>query len=151
MNLGYGIKHYTLKEEAAIPSRGYNDAVQKMTKKWYQNYLPWAQQGKTIKVRSRAELSRMILGKESVKKELALVVKKKLDYYKGTLHINKDEDSVYREVEKQAIKDIDIMASNYSHSALRMMAVIMRGIFTTIYDKIVVNESTLKKVRELCN
>jgi predicted RNA-binding protein len=30
MNLGYGIKHYVLKEEASLPSIGYNDVVQRM-------------------------------------------------------------------------------------------------------------------------
>lgn len=30
MNFGYGIKNYVLREEASLPSIGYNDVVQRM-------------------------------------------------------------------------------------------------------------------------
>jgi len=57
---------------------------------------------------------------------------------------------VYREVEKLAIKNIMTIASNYNHGALKWMAQIMKLVFTTVYDKIVVNEEALKSVRQLC-
>ena len=50
------------------------------------------------------------------------------------------EDKIYREVEGQAIKNLDTIMSNYSHTALTWFSKIIRLIFTTIYDKIIVNE-----------
>ena len=49
-------------------------------------------------------------------------VKQKLEHNRGILHIEVPEDKVYREVEATAIKDISIIASNYSHKALGYMA-----------------------------
>ena len=144
MNLGYGIKMYQLKEEAAIPSLGYNDAVTHMGKRWNNP-------GKRLKIKSRDEIRQIILSKESVKQAMAAKVKVKLDYYRGTMHLNIDEDAVYREVENEAIQDINTLAANYSHKALQLMAKIMRYIFITIYDKIIVNEDMLKKVRTICD
>lgn len=40
--------------------------------------------------------------------------------------------------------------SNYSHTALNWFSKIIRLIFTTIYDKIIVNEDHLENVRRLC-
>lgn len=44
-NFGYGIKCYILKEEAALPSIGYNDVVQRMIKLGGRDLLPWNKQG----------------------------------------------------------------------------------------------------------
>lgn len=60
------------------------------------------------------------------------------------------EDSVYREVQKQALDNIFTIVSNYNHSVLKYMAQAMKAVFTTCYEKIVVNEDALKKVRQLC-
>lgn len=54
------------------------------------------------------------------------------------------EDKIYREVEKQAITSMDTIMSNYSHTALNWFGKIIRTIFTTIYDKIIVNEEHLE-------
>jgi len=81
---------------------------------------------------------------------MALLVKKKLDYYKGELHLDVTEDKVYREVVKEATTSIHTIVSNYSHTALKYMAQVMRQIFTTVYEKIVINEEALKKVKALC-
>ena len=59
------------------------------------------------------------------------------------------EDKVYREVEKLATQNILTIVSNYNHNALKWMAQIMKLVFTTVYDKIVVNEEALKRVRQL--
>jgi len=45
MNLGYGIKNYILKEEASLPSIGYNDVVQRMVALKGREFLPWSKQG----------------------------------------------------------------------------------------------------------
>ena len=47
MNHAYGVKHYVLKEEAALPSSGYNDTLVRM-KKYTTNLGDWAPWGKNI-------------------------------------------------------------------------------------------------------
>ena len=44
-NFGYGIKCYILKEEASLPSIGYNDVVQRMVQLKGRDLLPWNRQG----------------------------------------------------------------------------------------------------------
>ena len=71
MNFGYGIKCYILKEEAALPSMGYNDVVQRMVKLGGRDLLPWNKQGLPIKARSRLEMQKLILSNQSVKDAMA--------------------------------------------------------------------------------
>ena len=40
-NFGYGIKCYILKEEASLPSIGYNDMVTRMVRLGGRDLLPW--------------------------------------------------------------------------------------------------------------
>lgn len=86
MNLGYGIKNYILKEEAFLPSVGYNDVVIRMVNKQGRDLLPWSKSGRPAAVRSREEMIKLILANHSVKEEMAALVKEKLLYYRGTLH-----------------------------------------------------------------
>ena len=51
MNMGYGIKHYILKEEASLPSIGYNDVVQKMIQNNSREWLPWSKAGLPLQVK----------------------------------------------------------------------------------------------------
>lgn len=95
-------------------------------------------------------MRRIILSRADVKEAIAQLVKEKLDYNRGTLHIDVPEDNVYRQVEKTAISNLDTIMANYSHRALRWMAQVMKLIFTTVYKQIVVNEVALKHVRQLC-
>jgi len=67
MNVGYGIKHFVLKEEASLPSIGYNDVVQRMIQKQAQEWMPWSKAGLPLKVRTPLEMRKIILSKESVK------------------------------------------------------------------------------------
>jgi len=151
MNFGYGIKHFILKEEAALPSMGYNDVVQRMNQQnTMVGWLPYVKTGRPIRGRNHPDMIKMILNKESVKEEMASLVSKRLEYYRGTMHLDTTEDQVYREVEKSANDSLNTIISDYSHKALSMFASVMKFILTTIYEKIVVNEGALKKVKELC-
>jgi glycerol-3-phosphate O-acyltransferase len=151
MNLGYGIKNYVLKEEAALPSVGYNDVVQRMINIGGKDLLPWNKQGLPLDVRTRDEMTRIILGATSVKEAIANLVKDKIAYNRGTLMIEVPEENIYRDVQAIAIKNIETIISNYSHKALNWMAQAMRIIFTSVYKQIVVNEEALKSIRKLCN
>ena len=50
-------------------------------------------------------MTKLLLANHSVKEEMAALVKEKLAYYRGTVHQEIEEDKVYREVEKLAIKN----------------------------------------------
>ena len=41
MNHAYGVKHYVLKEEAALPSIGYNDSLVRIKQFRIQDWAPW--------------------------------------------------------------------------------------------------------------
>lgn len=60
------------------------------------------------------------------------------------------EDKVYRECEKVALTNIETIISNYNHKALNWMAQAMKMIFTNVYKQIVVNEKSLKKIKQIC-
>lgn len=91
----------------------------------------------------------MILGKESVKQAIAVIVKEKLSYYRGTLQMDADESKIYGEAEKEAISSLKTIMANYSHTALTWFAKFMKALTQTIYTKIVINEDDLKKVRQI--
>ena len=44
-------------------------------------------------------MTKLILSKESVQRAIADLVKEKVDYYRGTLHLDTSEDKLYMEVE----------------------------------------------------
>lgn len=151
MNLAYGLKYYILKEDAAVPSLGYNDVVNQLMKNTLVSaVMPWGKRGQPVKMRPREEMKALILSKESVKQAIAALVKEKIEYYRGTLFLDADEDKIYREVVKTAQDSMDTIFSNYNHKMLVVFGQIIRKIFTTIYDKIVVNERALKNLRTLC-
>ena len=60
-----------------------------------------------------------------------------------------DENKIYGEVEKEAIKSLNTIMANYNHKALQWFAKFMKTLTQTIYSKIVVNEYSLKKVRSI--
>lgn len=81
MNNAYGIKRFILKEEAELPSVGYNDVVTFMSAQHGENYIPWLSRGKPLKVRSSEEIKNLILGTHEVKEVIASLVREKTKQY----------------------------------------------------------------------
>lgn len=99
--------------------------------------MPWSSiKGLPVRTRSRDDMCKLILSRDSVQLEIAKLVKVKLEYYRGTLHLDTSEDKVYNEVQAKAQADIDTIVSDYSHKVLTGMAQAMKAIFTSMYDKI---------------
>jgi divalent metal cation (Fe/Co/Zn/Cd) transporter len=48
-----------------------------------------------LQVRTREEIKRLILARDDVKEAIAFMVKEKLNYNIGTLHIEVPEDKIY--------------------------------------------------------
>lgn len=79
-NYAYGIKHFILHEEAAVPSQGYGDAVIRMEKA--RGWFNFSQPGKPLmNLRSADEMKKIILNTESVKEAMAQIVGEKLKFY----------------------------------------------------------------------
>lgn len=73
-------------------------------------------------------MQRLILNKESVKEAMAGIVRDKIQYYRGTLQMDVDESSIYREVEKEAKKSLNTIMANYNHKALTWFAKFMKAL-----------------------
>lgn len=81
MNHAYGIKKYILKEEAELPSAGYNDVVTYMGNLHGENYIPWLSRGKDLKVKTPEEMKNAILNCPEVKEVIADLVREKTKEY----------------------------------------------------------------------
>jgi len=96
MNHAYGVKHYVLKEEAALPSVGYNDALVLLRSLSIADWTPW--NGKVnwnMVTRPTQDMRRMVLETHSVKEAIGEIVAQKLAYYKNTLNFAIDENKIY--------------------------------------------------------
>ena len=71
-------------------------------------------------------MQKLVLGKESVKEAMAAIVREKLEYYRGTLQMDADENKIYGDVEKEAIKNLKTIMANFNHKALTWFAKFMK-------------------------
>lgn len=122
MDYAYGIKRFILKEEAEMPSVGYNDVITYMGSKHGENYLPWYSRGKELKVRSIDEMKSIILGSDDVKLAIANLARERTKKYEGHLQAKPMEDKIYGEIYKEASKVIERIASTYNHKTLKFFA-----------------------------
>ena len=75
MNHAYGVKRYVLKEEAALPSAGFNDTLVPIKKFRAIDFLSSNKRVNwNMTVRSNDEMKRYVLETEWVKKEMADIV-----------------------------------------------------------------------------
>ena len=77
------------------------------------------------------------------------MVADKIKQYQGSLHEAPPAEQVKLQIEKQAVDIMDRIISKYSHGTLRFLAQIMKKTFVSIYEKIVINEQSLAKLRKL--
>jgi len=122
MNFAYGLKRFILKEEAELPSVGYNDVITLMSNKQGDNFIPFYNRGRELKLRPIEELKRLILDSDDVKDAIAKVVRERTEMYKHYYQLLPNEDKIYKEVNKEAIKMIERIMSNYNHRLARYFA-----------------------------
>ena len=65
---------------------------------------------------------RIVLETDSVKEAIAEIVAEKLAYYKHTLKLDVDENSIYQDVRKEASSSLSVIMANYQPNALKVMA-----------------------------
>lgn len=103
-----------------------------------------------MKTRSSDELKEIILSTNDVKEAMAELARERAKQYEGRLQVKPAEDKIYGEIQKEASGVIDRIVSTYNHGVLKWMAQIMKKTFINIYEKIIVNESSLSKLRKMC-
>lgn len=114
MNHAYGVKHYVLKEEASLPSLGYNDSLVRIASFSVADLAPWTKKVNwNMQTRNVKEMQQMVLDTESVKEALGVIVAEKLNYYKNTLQLDVDENKIYQEVRNDAQKSLNVIMANY--------------------------------------
>ena len=142
MNHAYGVKHYVLKEEAVLPSIGYNDSLVRIKAFSFVDWAPWSPKHNwTLDKRDLKEMQRMILETDSVKEAIGNIVADKLAYYKNTLQLDVDENKIYQEVRQEALKSLNVVMADYQPYALKSLATSLVSLFKRIYTKIIVNEN----------
>ena len=82
MNFAYGIKRFILKEEAELPSVGYNDVISLMNQNRFVNFIPFYTLGKWINVRSPEEMKKIVLASDEVRDAMAQVVRERTTKYR---------------------------------------------------------------------
>ena len=96
MNHAYGVKHYVLKEEAVLPSIGYNDSLVRIANFSVVDMVPWTKKVLwNMQTRNIKDMQQMILETNSVKEAIGTIVADKLAYYKNTLQLDVDENKIY--------------------------------------------------------
>ena len=88
-------------------------------------------------------MKRFALDTDPVKKAMADIVNDKMQYYKHTLKLDVDENSIAKEVYDEAKQSLGVIMADFNPNALRFMANNMMRIFKQVYEKIVVNEHSL--------
>lgn len=116
-----------------------------------ENYVPWLSRGKPLRVRSPEEVKQAILGAAEVKEVIAALVREKSAQYQGHLQMLPAEDQIYKDILREATKVIERIVSTYNHKVLVFLAQVMKKTFVSIYEKIVVNEQLLAKLRVMCD
>jgi hypothetical protein len=96
--------------------------------------------GKEVKVRTAEDLKNLILTADEVKEVIAKTVNERTEKYKQHFQLLPNEDNIYKEVHKDATAIIERIMCTYNHGMLKYFAEIMKKGFTSIYEKIVVNE-----------
>ncbi len=79
------------------------------------------------------------------------MAKERIMQYEGTLQPKQAEEKIYADLHKEATASINKIISNYNHNILRWFAQIMKKTFVSIYEKIIVNDQSLAKLRKMCD
>mmetsp|Transcript_17381 Transcript_17381/g.12422 ORF Transcript_17381/g.12422 Transcript_17381/m.12422 type:complete len:365 (+) Transcript_17381:799-1893(+) len=84
-----------------------------------------------------------------VREVIVQMAKERAKQMEGHLHPSPDEFELMQQVEKEAIAKMDTIISRYNHGILRWFAQVMKKTFISIYEKIIVNEQIINKLRRM--
>ena len=80
MNHAFGVKHYLLKEEAVLPSQGFNDSLVLIKSFGITDWAPWTKKVNwNMDVRPTEDMERLVLETNSVQEAIGEIVARKLE------------------------------------------------------------------------
>jgi len=141
---GWGLRKFIMKEDVDSPDEPTNmNILSKRHRKRYFPDLEYALKGGfNFVARDSEEMKNLILSSPRVTEAIAKSAKEGKPK-------NLSDDQYLRNLEKKAREMCDSMFSTYSMPVMRVMAWSMNKILRSIYDKIVVDETSLEKFRHL--
>jgi len=140
----WGLHRFILKENVDPPAEVERADALSTSGSTSVSLLKWAlDRGLDFEVPPKEEFKAVVLSSERVKNVIKNIVINK----QGNMSDIQFEQDLYKEAEKHC----DFIFSNYNVKVLRAFAVLVHGILKTIYDKIVVDEAKIAKLREFHN
>lgn len=140
---GWGLKKFIMKDDALYPDEPTNMNVLSKQKNHYFTDIEYAfTKGTYFVARDSSEMKNLILSSPRVTEAIQKALKE-------TKSKGMTEDQILKNLQKRAREMCDQMFSTYSMPVLRFMAYSMNKILKSIYDKIVVDETSLEKFRHL--
>ena len=138
----WGLKRFILKEESDPPDGPKNMNV---IKKEQKNYLKDIQsaftKGRSFTSRSNSEMKSLILSSAKVQEVI-----KELASKTPSKHFT--EDQMVKNLYKKAEEICNTMFATYSMPVIRLMSWSMNKVLKSVYDKVVVDETMLLKLRQ---
>jgi len=137
----WGLHRFILKENVDPPAEVEKSDALSLTGANTVSVLKWAlDRGLDFEVPPREEFKAVVLSSERVKNVIKNIVINK----QGNMSDMQFEQNLYKLAEKHC----DFIFSNYNVKYLRAFAVLVHAILKQIYDKIVVDEARISKLRE---
>ena len=146
-NFAFGIKRYILKEDVDPPFSKRNNIISKMSEKGVFSDVMWAyKHGTQVKTRSLSEVRDMILASAEVKETIHNLVRENI---KNSNRIGVSEEKQQQEQITRAKQIIERMSARLNMRSIRMLAWFFHKAWRNMYERIVINEEALKKLRQL--
>ncbi len=137
----WGLRRFILKENVDPPPEVSKFDALRTSGKSGISTLKWAlNRGVEFDVPPKEEMKNVIMRSQKVKDVIKSIVVNK----QGNMSDAQFEQILMKEAEKHC----DFIFSNYNVNFLRAFAVIIHSVLRTIYDKIVVDEAKIAKLRE---
>ena len=138
----WGLHRFILKENVDPPAEVEKSDALTTSGNSHVSTIKWAlNRGLDFEVPPKEEFKAVILSSQRVKDVIKNIVINK----QGNMSDIQFEQILY----KQAAKHCDFIFSNYNVKYLRTFAVLVHNVLKQIYDKIVVDENKIKKLKEI--
>ena len=142
VNFCWGLQRYLLKEMVEPPSQAKSMNLLEKSK-FYLNDIQWAMnKGSPFHPRSNEDMKSCVMNSQRVQDLIQKLSREKKDKLMT-------EEQYKKKLQKNASYLCESMFATYSMPVIRLMAVCMNQILKSMYDKIVIDETALKRFNDL--
>ena len=144
-HFNYGLQKYVLKENVQPP--GNLDDLDLLTKQDnnYFSDIRWAlQSGKNFQARSAKTYQEMILNSSRIKDMMTAMASERAGNNEQHLF-----QKALKDIENEAKAHCKLMFAEYNMSLIRAFGWFLHKVFKQIYEKVVIDESALEKIKNL--